>query len=331
MVRVDRITGETASIRPQPAPGEPAYRWHWDTPLIHSPARLEGDLRGGQQGVPVAGPRHLVDGRQPRPNDGRQPRRHRHDGREEQRDAHLPQRRHRRVAGHRVAGGVAEAPGPDLHGHGRRRAVGDEGRGQDVDERVRKDSRRAGRHLRVGGRAVTIRREHGLCDVRRPPAERLRDVHLCEQRRRPVVAVDRGEPEGRGGADADGGPQESRRAVSRHRDGPVRDDRSRQELDAHQGQPADRADRRDHAAPARQRDAAGHARAIDLDPRSSGADPGIRGRTGGRRREAVLAAAGLDVPAPGTRSQLRVLGRSDVLRTEPAPGRGDHLVPEAAG
>ena len=37
MVRVDRVTGETMSIRPQPAPGEPAYRWHWDTPLIHSP------------------------------------------------------------------------------------------------------------------------------------------------------------------------------------------------------------------------------------------------------------------------------------------------------
>ena len=37
MVRVDRVTGETVSIRPQPAPGEPPYRWHWDTPLIHSP------------------------------------------------------------------------------------------------------------------------------------------------------------------------------------------------------------------------------------------------------------------------------------------------------
>jgi photosystem II stability/assembly factor-like uncharacterized protein len=37
MVRVDRITGETMSIRPQPAPGEPAYRWHWDTPFIQSP------------------------------------------------------------------------------------------------------------------------------------------------------------------------------------------------------------------------------------------------------------------------------------------------------
>jgi photosystem II stability/assembly factor-like uncharacterized protein len=37
IVRVDRVTGETMSVRPVPAPGEPALRWHWDTPLIHSP------------------------------------------------------------------------------------------------------------------------------------------------------------------------------------------------------------------------------------------------------------------------------------------------------
>jgi len=37
MIRVDRVTGETMSIRPQPADGEPAFRWHWDTPLVMSP------------------------------------------------------------------------------------------------------------------------------------------------------------------------------------------------------------------------------------------------------------------------------------------------------
>jgi photosystem II stability/assembly factor-like uncharacterized protein len=37
IVRVDRVTGETISIRPQPPAGEPAYRWHWDTPLVQSP------------------------------------------------------------------------------------------------------------------------------------------------------------------------------------------------------------------------------------------------------------------------------------------------------
>jgi photosystem II stability/assembly factor-like uncharacterized protein len=37
MMRVDRVTGETMAIRPQPGPGEPPLRWHWDTPLVMSP------------------------------------------------------------------------------------------------------------------------------------------------------------------------------------------------------------------------------------------------------------------------------------------------------
>jgi photosystem II stability/assembly factor-like uncharacterized protein len=37
IVRVDRITGETMSVRPQAAPGESPLRWHWDTPLLFSP------------------------------------------------------------------------------------------------------------------------------------------------------------------------------------------------------------------------------------------------------------------------------------------------------
>jgi photosystem II stability/assembly factor-like uncharacterized protein len=37
MVRIDRVTGETISIRPLAAPGEPPLRWQWDTPLIQSP------------------------------------------------------------------------------------------------------------------------------------------------------------------------------------------------------------------------------------------------------------------------------------------------------
>ena len=36
IVRVDRVTFETMSIRPTPPPGQPAYRWHWDTPLMFS-------------------------------------------------------------------------------------------------------------------------------------------------------------------------------------------------------------------------------------------------------------------------------------------------------
>jgi len=37
VVRVDRVTGETISIRPVPPQGEPAYRFQWDTPILISP------------------------------------------------------------------------------------------------------------------------------------------------------------------------------------------------------------------------------------------------------------------------------------------------------
>jgi photosystem II stability/assembly factor-like uncharacterized protein len=37
MVRIDRVTGETVSMRPVAPPGEQAYRWNWDTPFVLSP------------------------------------------------------------------------------------------------------------------------------------------------------------------------------------------------------------------------------------------------------------------------------------------------------
>ena len=37
MNRVDRVTNERKPIRPEPAEGEPPYRWNWDTPLVLSP------------------------------------------------------------------------------------------------------------------------------------------------------------------------------------------------------------------------------------------------------------------------------------------------------
>ena len=49
------------------------------------------------------------------------------------------------------------------------------------------------------------------------------------------------------------------------------------------------------------------------------------------RREAVRAVGGRDVPASGERSQLSVLGRSDVLRRESAAGGGDLVVPQESG
>jgi len=36
MVRVDRVTGETMAIRPQPGEGEDPFRWQWDTPMVIS-------------------------------------------------------------------------------------------------------------------------------------------------------------------------------------------------------------------------------------------------------------------------------------------------------
>ena len=64
-----------------------------------------------------------------------------------------------------------------------------------------------------------------------------------------------GNLKGEGGQDADRRSAERRRAVRRHRDGDFRHARSRQELGAPQGEPAQRARGRDHAASARQRDA----------------------------------------------------------------------------
>ncbi len=53
MVRIDRVTGETMSIRPQPAAGEPPLRWNWDTPLIAVAARSESRLRAGPESVSI--------------------------------------------------------------------------------------------------------------------------------------------------------------------------------------------------------------------------------------------------------------------------------------
>jgi photosystem II stability/assembly factor-like uncharacterized protein len=43
MNRIDRLTNERKSIRPEAAEGEPAYRWNWDTPMrvsAHSPGTI---------------------------------------------------------------------------------------------------------------------------------------------------------------------------------------------------------------------------------------------------------------------------------------------------
>jgi hypothetical protein len=37
MSRIDRLTNERTTIRPEPVEGDPAYRWNWDTPMLLSP------------------------------------------------------------------------------------------------------------------------------------------------------------------------------------------------------------------------------------------------------------------------------------------------------
>jgi len=41
--RVDHLSGEEVAIQPQPAPGDPAERWNWDSPILvspHDPSRI---------------------------------------------------------------------------------------------------------------------------------------------------------------------------------------------------------------------------------------------------------------------------------------------------
>ncbi|HET9275645.1 MAG TPA: hypothetical protein VFN96_06220 [Gemmatimonadales bacterium] len=49
LVRYDRRTGERVEIQPQPGRGEPALRWHWDSPLIVSPHRASRIYFGSQR------------------------------------------------------------------------------------------------------------------------------------------------------------------------------------------------------------------------------------------------------------------------------------------
>ena len=189
IVRVDRTTFESMSIRPVPEPGQPAYRWHWDTPMIALAARFGDRLRRRQPRVPRAGSRTHVHADQPRPDDrrGLRPRADRHDGGQGQRHQHRQERRHRGVRHDRRAGRITEDARHPLRRHRRRPAAGDEGRRQSLDRRLPEAAGRAQGRLRVAARAVALRRGHGVRDDRQSPAERLRDLRLREQGLRPVV------------------------------------------------------------------------------------------------------------------------------------------------
>ena len=49
LARYDRRTGERVEIQPQPGRGEPALRWHWDSPLIVSPHAARRIYFGSQR------------------------------------------------------------------------------------------------------------------------------------------------------------------------------------------------------------------------------------------------------------------------------------------
>ena len=191
------------------------------------------------------------------------------------------ERRHRGVADDRLARRVAEARRRALRRHRRRQPAGVAGRRQDWTNVIDKlPGLPKGTFV---SEVVPSRFDEGdgLRDVRRPSPERLRDLHLRQHATsgRPGSSID-GEPEGRSRADADRGSEEPGRALPRHRDRALRVDRSRPQLAADQGEPADRPHRRDHAASARQRDDPRDAR-----PRASGSSiTSSRSRNTRRRR-----------------------------------------------
>jgi hypothetical protein len=69
ITRIDRVTNESMSIRPVPAQGEPAYRWHWDTPIALSP-HDSSIVCVAATGLPAAD-RGLTFADQPGPDDRR--------------------------------------------------------------------------------------------------------------------------------------------------------------------------------------------------------------------------------------------------------------------
>ena len=129
--------------------------------------------------------------------------------------------------------------------------------------------------------------------------------------------------------DADGRSAQPGRDLRGHGDRALRLARSRQELVAAAGQFPGRARRRDHAASARERDAACDARPVAVDPRSHLADSGVHGGAG-RGRASVLDRSGAAV-AVVRRQERRVLGASVLRRRESADRRGDSVLPEERG
>ena len=169
--RANRVTGESKSIRPSPGPGEPPLRWNWDSPLTFSAVRpCAPGWRAAR--VPVDRPRRLLDRDQSRSDERRRPRRAHDHGREGRRRPHLAQRRHQRLADDRHGRRVGQTGRPLLHGDRRRRGERVEGRRKDVGQDAGRPHVRIPQgRLGLGGRALALRRGHGVRVGRRAPAQ----------------------------------------------------------------------------------------------------------------------------------------------------------------
>ncbi len=124
MVRVDRVTGETVSMRPIVGPGEQPIRWNWDTPIVMSPHNSSVLFVAGNRVFRSVESRSDVGGGRRRSHHQRQPRRHRHHGRQEQRNHDRAQRRHPGVADDHLLRRIDEAPESAVCRHRRRQRPG---------------------------------------------------------------------------------------------------------------------------------------------------------------------------------------------------------------
>ena len=228
MVRIDRVTGETMSIRPQANPGEPPLRWNWDTPLVMSPHDPKIIFAAGNK-VFRSSNRGLNW---------------------EAVGADLTSNANREeivtmgVKGSdiRIAknDGIQAWPTIISFAESAKRTGVIYAGTDDGIVQVTRDGGRSWTNVtdKIPGlpkgiwvsEVVPSRFDEGdgVRDVRRPSPERLRDLHL----RRAGTSAQTwqsaaGEPEGRSREDADRRPEEPGRALPRHRDRPVRVDRSR--------------------------------------------------------------------------------------------------------
>ena len=314
MVRVDRVTGETMSIRPQAATGEPALRWHWDTPIICrlTIRRLSTPPR---RRCSVGGSRAIVDTDQWRPDE-------RH-----QRDDIVTMG----VKGSeiRIAAndGIVAWPTIVSLAESPKRAglvyVGTD----DGNLQVSRDSGKSWTNLysklpnapkgAFVSEVVPSRFDEGTVYVT------IDDHRQNNFETYVYVSNDFGQTWHSASGNLNG---EVIKTITEDLRNPdvlyigaetglfISTDRAKSWTRVRR-QSANGPDRRDRSASTRQRDDPGDARPRALDPRSPRTHSRVRRSTDNHRRcEAVHAAADGHVSASGPRSQLRILGRSDVLR-----------------